>query len=172
MLEGSGGSFGGSEGGREFSDQSVRSESVEEVDVSRRSREDCRVAKYKLQSTSNCQRATQLTGEWKSTLSNVSLRRLLVGVGTISEGELLSSLNESSRVGLGSGGDSIGGGVLTTEVVGNGRVVSSGMRECLHNHMRSCSYGWRTKRTLTAIRRLKSSGTDPFPAFHRVKNSS
>ena len=93
-------------------------------------------------------------------------------VGTVSESELLSTLDEGSLVGFGGSGDSIGGSVLTTEVVGDGGVVSSGVRESLHNHISTESCGRAMKRTLTAIRRLKSSGTDPLPAFQRVKNSS
>jgi len=41
VLEGGGGSLGGREGSREFVNESVRVEGVEEVDITGRSREDC-----------------------------------------------------------------------------------------------------------------------------------
>ena len=52
-------------------------------------------------------------------------------VGTVSQSELLSSFDEGSLFSFGSSGDSIGGSVLSSEVVGDGRIVSGSVREGL-----------------------------------------
>lgn len=72
-----------------------------------------------------------LTGEGELALGHVGLGGLLVRVGAVPEGELLSVLGEGGLLVGGGVGDRVGRDVLATEVVRDGRVVRSGVREGL-----------------------------------------
>ena len=88
-------------------------------------------------------------------------------VGAVTEGELLSALGEEGLLVGRSGSDGVSRSVLATEVVGDGRVVGSSVREGLQIRKSAQSASQSTmQRTLTAMRLLKSSETVPFPAFH------
>lgn len=76
-------------------------------------------------------RKSLLTRERKFALGNVSLRGLLVGVGTVTKGELLGTLGQVCLLLSRCGRDGVGRDVLTTEVVRDRSVVGSGVRESL-----------------------------------------
>ena len=71
------------------------------------------------------------TREGKSSFSDIGLGRLLVRVGSVTEGELLSALGEDGLLVGRCGGDGVGGRVLPAEVVGDSRVVCCSVGEGL-----------------------------------------
>jgi len=117
VLEGGGGSLGGREGSREFVNESVRVEGVEEVDITGRSREDCRSYREGQTNLRVDEKRCRLTGEGKFALSNVGLSRLLVRVGTVTKGELLGAFGQVGLLVGRCSRDGISRDVLTTEVV-------------------------------------------------------